>query len=230
MADDTKVHSKSEEEEVKTDEVVDESDTSQEEGQMIPKSRLDKVIAQREEALEKMSVMEEKVSEIDSLKEEIEKLKSSKKSEGESFTEEETGALKKIKTGIKDEFMTREEFEEQKRIEQRESKIRTLSDKYKKGSGYPEFKADEILVYAKKNDFGSNLEAAYRDMHWEAIKQVLSKSGSEVEVPDSEKPTGGDRVKGTSVTTTQIANMDESEYEKNRGDIMTKFKNAIFGR
>lgn len=231
MQDDKTVHSKSEEEEVTTQEVgTDVSDTP---GAMIPKARLDKVIEQREEALRELSTVKEKLESLESLKDEVAELKNSvskKNDDGEVFTREEEDALSKIDKGLKNKgYITQDQLDEMRRIDERNREINRLSDKYKKGSGFPEFKTDEVLVYANKKGFGGNLEAAYRDLHWEAITQVLSK-GQETEVVESEKPTGGDRIKGTSVTTSQIANMDINEYSQNRDDIMGKFKKAIFGR
>lgn len=229
---DNKVHSKSEEEEVVIDDSQDNSDDLN--NSMVPKSRLDKVIEQREKAIEELSTYKEKAEEIDSLKRELEELKQSviKKpvEPNDVFTREEEEALSKIDKGLRGKgFLTQEQFDEWQRVERRNNEVNRLSDKYKKGSGYPEFKADEVMVYAKQKSFGENLEAAYRDLHWEAITQVIS-SKKDIEVPESEKPSGGDRVKGTQVSTTDIAKMSDQEYEQNRGDIMTKFKNAIFGR
>lgn len=203
--------------------------------QMIPKARLDKVIEQREKALEELNSLKEKVETIDALKEEIENLKQSvtrKDDANDTFTKEEEDALSRIDKGLRSRgYLTKEEFEEQRRIEFRNSEINRLSSKYVKGSGYPEFKPEEVLVYAKKRGFGDNLESAYRDMHWEAITQMIAKKGiSEIEPPDSEKPIGGDRQKATGLSTSEIAEMDINEYEKSRNDIMTKFRKSIFGK
>lgn len=231
MNDDT-ANSKSEEEEVIAETAS--TDVSETNEQMIPKSRLDKVISQREEALSKLSGLEEEVESLKSLKDEIAELRESvnKKNEddSEAFTKEEEDALEKIDKGLKGRgYVTKEELQELRRIDTRSNEVNRLSDKYKKGSGFPEFKTDEVLVYAKKKGFGDNLEAAYRDLHWEAIKQVYSKGGG-IEPPDSEKPTGGEREKGTQTTTSQILEMDPNEYEKNRDSIFQKFRKGVFGK
>ena len=226
MKDDT-VHSKSEEEEVIPDESVD--DNVSDDSQMIPKSRLDKVISQREEALNELESVKEKVSELESLKDEIAELKESLKNRDDSeFTKDEEDALAKIDKGLKSRgYLTKAEFEETQRIDKRNSTIEKLADKYKRGSGYPEFRTDQVLVYAKKNGFGENLEAAYRDMHWDAIAQAIQK-GTSMEPPDSEKPTGGERQKGTQLTTDQISDMDLGEYDKSGA--FERFRKSIFGK
>lgn len=224
------VQSKSEETEV-TPEVKGEDSASE---QMIPKSRLDKVIEQREDALEQLETLKAKVEDIDTLKAQLEELKESVSNKNtnndDTFTREEEDALSKIDKGLKAKgYLTKEELDERDRINNRNYEITRLADKYKKGSGFPEFKTDEVLVYAKKKGFGENLEAAYRDLHWDAITQVMSKGGG-LEPVDSEKPVGGEREKGTQLTRGDIAEMELHDYEKSRSTIMDKFKKSIFGK
>lgn len=229
---DDKVLSKSDENEIIPEEQVE---IEVENDQMIPKARLDKVIEQREQALEELSSVKEKLGEIDTLKEQLEELKSSvgkKNEDGDVFTQEEESALSRIDKALKNRgYLTKDELEETRRIDRRNDTINNLSNKYHKGSGYPEFKTADVLVYAKEKGFGDNLEAAYRDMHWETITQVIAKrNGEGLEPIDSEKPVGGNRPASTELTATRIAEMDPNEYEKNRGSILEKFRKAVTGR
>ncbi len=229
---DEDVQSKSEEKEV----IADEVDNDVSDDQMVPKSRLDKVIEQREQAQDELSSLKEKIEDIDTLKTELAELRESvsqKKNESDDgFTREEEDALAKIDRGLKAKgYLTKEELDERDRISNRNNQIDKLSSKYTKGSGFPVFKADEVLVYAKKMGFGNNLEAAYRDMHWDAITQVIAKrQGEGFEPVNSEKPIGGERQTGTELTTSAVAEMDDSEYEKNRSTILGKFRKSIFGK
>lgn len=225
---DEEVRSKSEETEVTPEEKGEDSASEQ----MIPKSRLDKVIEQREDALEQLETLKSKVEDIDTLKAQLAELKESVsgKNTEDTFTREEEDALSKIDKGLKAKgYLTQEQLDERDRINNRNYEINKLTDKYKKGSGFPEFKTDEVLVYAKKKGFGENLEAAYRDLHWDAITQVMSKGGG-LEPVDSEKPVGGEREKGTQLTRGDVAEMELHDYEKNRSTIMDKFKKSIFGK
>lgn len=229
MSDDN-VHSKSEEKEIKPDEgeVTVDSDSSE---QMIPKSRLDKVIEQREE---ERILREAKEEELRLAKEKLEQIEQSKtvSQDSDTFTKDEEDALAKIERGLKQrKFVTIEDLEEQRRIDQRNLQIKELSGKYTKGSGYPEFKTDEVMVYAKKYGYGDNLEAAYKALHFDAIVQAeAQKRIGGIEPPDSEKPVGGERTKIAGISTTQIKEMSDAEYEKAREDIMTKFKKSVTGK
>lgn len=223
----------SEEEEVTTsdEQAVD----NEGEERMIPKSRLDKVIEQREELKAKY---EETTGKLSSLEDTIKKLQDSiekkqTQTSGAAFTPEEQQALDKIDQGLRERgYITRSEQEEMARIQQRNSELNRLQDKYKKGSGYPQFKADDVIVYAEKRGFGDNLEAAYRDMHFDAFIQAELKRSQDggTRPPDSEKPVGGARDTATQVTRQNIASMSNSEYEQNREAILKKFKQSATGR
>lgn len=227
----TKEPSKSEEEEVKTDvEETTDSDSASEE-QMVPKSRLDKVISQREEALEQLESVKGEIEELKPLKDELAELRAriekGSSDDTKKFTREEEDALEKIDAGLKQRgYMTKAEYEETRKADRRVLEINRLTDKYKKGSGFPEFKVDEIMIHAKKKGI-DDLEAAYRDKHWETLLQKARK-GEGFEPVESEKPTGGDRPKQTGISTEEISKMDLNEYEKS--GVFDKFKKSIFGK
>jgi hypothetical protein len=239
MTDNTKVRSKSEEEDIdktpddtgsESDVDVDNQDT---EGKMIPKSRLDKTIEQREAYKAELETTKEELSsikdEIASLKELVTKTETK---DSPTFTQEEESALEKIDKGLKQRgYMTRAEVEEMERIKSRNSEIVRLQSTYKKGTGFPPFEADKVMVYAKQKGFGDNLEAAYRDLHWEAISTAIAKGQSpNMEPPDSEKPTGSNQTVPVGITREKIAEMDVSEWNQKGASIMDKFKKSIFGK
>ena len=207
------------------DQAVDTTET------MIPKSRLDSVIAQREEMKEKYEQTSEELKELKDTVKELQDSVSRKQTEthDEAFTSEEEQALSKIERALKQrKFVTTEQLEELKNITKRNSVIERLQDKYGKGSGYPEFKTDDVMIHAKRNGFGDNLEAAYRDMHFDAFVQMAARKSS-VEPPDSEKPVGGEREAKTDITG-KVAEMDLSDYEQNRNDILSRFRRSVLGR
>jgi vacuolar-type H+-ATPase subunit I/STV1 len=230
MTDNPKEPLKSEESE---DPKKDAEGVKDEDGQMVPKSRMDKVIEQREDFKAKYEENTEKLTSLeDTVKELQEKIDKKEENKSDAFTREEEDALSKIDRGLKQRgYLTKAELEELRSIDARNNEINRLQGKYHKGSGYPEFKTDEIMVYAAKKGFGNNLEAAYRDMHWEDITQIIAqKKGEGLEPPDSEKPTGADRPKQTELTGEQVKEMTPAEWNEKGPSIMEKFKRSVFGR
>jgi hypothetical protein len=231
MADD-KAPLQPEEEEVNSEQV---ENTEDGEEKMIPKSRMDRVIEQREAFKSKL---EESTSKLTSLEETVKKLQESiesqnKANSGVAFTDEEKQALDKIDKGLRERgYVTREEQEAMARIQNRNAELTRLTDKYKKGTGYPVFKADEVMIYAEKKGFGDNLEAAYRDLHFDAFIQAeLDRTqGTGTQPPDSEKPIGGARDAATQVTRKAIAEMTPAEYEQHRESLLKQFKSSATGR
>jgi len=102
-----------------------------------------------------------------------------------------------------------------------------LSQKYSGKDGYPKFDSEEVNAYAKKNGFGNNYEAAYNDLHRDAIIRVEAKKlNQDPKVPTSESPASqGERsITQEGLTPEQVANMSDEEYEKNREKILQGLK------
>lgn len=205
-----------------------ENESVDSEDKVIPKSRLDSVIAQREEERRRADELEERLAELEG---KLEERTTPATPATSDFTEEELRLLDRIGDGLRKKgFLTAEQQEEQSRIFERRSQISRLSDKYGKGSGYPSFNSDKVLVHAKKNGFGSNLEAAYKDMHWDAILDIeADKRSRGLNAVDSEKPSKGERP-SLGVTPQDIDSMGLHEYESQREDLLSKFRKAVTGR
>lgn len=180
--------------------------------------RVKKAIEQRDEERKARLELENRLQELES------KLNSSTKQElvddGE-YTKEEIQALEKAASYFaKKGFVTKDVLSESERVTKRGQEMKRLQDKYRE-TDYPDFNPDEVLVYAKQNGFGDNLEAAYKSLHLEAIISVESKKRANT--VDSEKPTGS-ATSQPSVTRGDISNMTDEEFASFRQN----FKSSIF--
>lgn len=136
----------------------------------------------------------------------------------ESLTREEELALERIDKAMRSKgYVKRDDLEADREAE----KITSLQGKYNGSDGLPKFVPDDVVVYAKRNGYGRNYEQAYKAMHFDAIVQVAQRRQN-LQVPDSEKPTGGERKPATGEFTKEdIAKMSDAEYEANREKILS---------
>lgn len=154
---------------------------------------------------------------IEEMKSQMADLKSSiqdKQDTGEDTDQEEL-ALRKIERRMSEKFASREDL----KAEREAITFDKLSGRYDGSNGYPKFVPVDVVAYAKRNGYGANYEAAYKDMHFDAI--VSTKRGETLRPPTSEKPTGGEKQGETdTIALEDIANMSDQEYEKNRDKIL----------
>ncbi len=146
----------------------------------------------------------------------------------DELTAEEEKSLDRIQKGLKTKYnvVTQEDL----RVERRARTYDKLSDKYDGENGLPKFVPVDVEAHAKANGYGDNLEAAYKDMHFQAFVQAeAKKTGTKITPPTSEKPTGGDRdqIANTEFTPEAVAAMSDEEYEKNRDKILGGIKSSI---
>lgn len=142
------------------------------------------------------------------------------------LTEEEKRALDKIDKALRQKgYVTKEEITSQSRIEKQALEFERLSEKYDGSNNLPKFIAEDVAAYAKQNGF-SNLEKAYKDMHYEAFVslEIKKRSGGN-NPPHIEKPTGGERkVEGSTYSRDQISQMSPEEWEKNREKVLRSLR------
>lgn len=174
-----------------------------------------------------------KDDEVESLKAELEELKqsvSTRQTEDgtDTLLPDERAAMEKIREQLRrsGEFVTKEELDNERRTTQMASEMARLSKEFDGTNGYPKFDRQEVLAYAKSKGFGNNLEDAYYSLHRPAIIQVEAKKIGRVDVPDSERPTASDKKSpgALEVTSQDIANMSDAEYERNRAKILSSIK------
>lgn len=149
--------------------------------------------------------------------------------EEDQLTLEEEAALNKIDKSLRNKgFLTKEQLDERDRVFNRKLTLDKLQEKYAGGNKYPKFNSEEVLEYSKRNGFGDNLEAAYFDMHREAIIKVeAEKLAGGKEVPQSEAPANGEvRIPQTELTAQDVSKMSDAEWEAKRGEILTGIKSA----
>lgn len=188
--------------------------------------RFKEVLKRAKEAEEKATVMEQKLQELEA------KINKRQTETGEmDLTADERIAYEKIKVLNKEAgFLTKEEWESNKRVEQKTAEISRLRGVYN-GEGkvhdLPKFDPIETEIYAKENGI-SNLEVAFREMHREAFIQheIKLRQTPEIEVPQSEKPGGGGerQIGNTKLTGNDISKMTDEEYEENRIKILGSMK------
>lgn len=181
------------------------------------------------EVYDKMKGFEEQNQ---SLREELDEVKTQiaerqEETGDDELTDEEVTSLDRIKKALrKDGFITKEEFDSDKKVSQRAQTFERLSEKYNGKNGLPTFDSIEVATYAKKHGFGENYEAAYKEIHFDAIVQQRAKTGGIVEVPDSESPASGERGKPLGeVAPEDIDKMSPQEYEQHREKILQSLKN-----
>lgn len=159
---------------------------------------------------------------LEEMRTQMEELKSSitvKQDAGEDTDEEEL-ALRKIERRMEEKFARKEDLSADRQALQFER----LSEKYNGQNGYPKFVPVDVTAYAKRNGFGNNYEAAYKQMHFDALVQVEAKRKG-FQPPTSEKPTGGEKQQEQSTLSPQdIAQMSDEEYEKHRSKILENLR------
>lgn len=140
----------------------------------------------------------------------------------DELTADEIAWLNRVDRGLKAKgYVTQEEL----RAERKAMEYEKLSGKYNGSNGLPKFDVAEVEAHAKRNGF-SNLEKAYKDLHFDAFVQVEAKRTTP-NPPSSERPGGGDRdVRSTEFTPEAIAAMDDITYERNREKILASIKSS----
>lgn len=169
---------------------------------------------------------------IGSLKTELAALKESiatrQEASGDTtLSYDEQQALDRIDKGLRARgYVTQEQVAADRKVIETSIKYDKLSTKYDGTDGRPKFDPLEVTAYAKQHDLGENYEAAYREMHWDALVEYQAKRASgAIKAPNSERPGSSDRGEPeTGLTDEKIANMTDSEYEKNREKILASVK------
>ena len=183
--------------------------------------RFKDVLEDNRQKAERIEALERQMSD---LKETIEQRQ--RATGDDEYTPEERASLDRIERGLKQRaFVTKEDLESDLRVQRRALEIDKLSDRYSGGNGYPKFISEDVVTYAKAKGYGDNLEAAYKDMHFEAILQTESKKQREINPPQSEKPTGTERALEGDIRE-EVSKMSPAEYEKNREKILAGMKNS----
>lgn len=144
----------------------------------------------------------------------------------EEFTQEEIAAYNKIqKLNKQAGFVTKEEIENERKIEKAAAQMTELEKVHDGSDGLPKFDSVEVQLHAKRYGI-SDLEKAYNDLHYEARVQHELKHRNNVQVPQSEKPAGGGerQIGNTKLTGKDIENMTDAEYEQNREKILNGMK------
>lgn len=167
---------------------------------------------------------------IDTLRKELDEVKQrietrQDKTGDNELTDDERQALNKIKLNLKDEYVRKEDLEEERRINKMSMQFERLTDRFDGKNGYPKFVAADVAAFAAKRGH-NDMEAAYRDMHFDAIVGVEAKKlQQKPTAPVSEKPTGSTHsAPETDLTAEQIANMSDEDYEKHRSKILSAVK------
>lgn len=146
----------------------------------------------------------------------------------EELTPEEASAIEKIDHQMKARgYMTKDEFQQELRVEKVAGNISRLAERHNGQDGMPKFVPEEVVAYAKANGYGDNLDAAYNSMHFDTIVAIKAKKMSNTpQAPDSEKPTGGEErnAPGLEITPETIASMDDSEWAQKGPDILAAIK------
>lgn len=141
------------------------------------------------------------------------------------LTPEEQASLDRIDKGLRARgFVTESELQ----VQQNTETLRRLGERYTGKDGLPKFDRADIVAHAKKNGFGNNFEAAYRDMHFDAIVDHEAKAREKApQPPTGEKPSrsAADGQGPTKkLTRAEIAEMSDEEYEKYREGLLQAVK------
>ena len=178
--------------------------------------RFKDVLNEKKEAEERAAKLEEELAELKSQKVEA-------KYNDDDLSPEEEASLAKIQRNLaKRGFVTQGDLTVQRNADT----LRKLDEKYDGKNGLPKFDRADIVAYSKKNGFGDNYEAAYRDMHFDTIVEVNAKKRSSApQTFTTEKPSGG----GEATTTKKfsrddIAKMSDAEYDKYRIGLLSAIK------
>ena len=168
---------------------------------------------------------------METLKQQLEELKQNINTRQEAtgddeFTVDEEKALDKIYAGLraKKGVLTEADL----RVEKRANEYGRLVGKYDGSNGLPKFVALDIEAHAKKNGYGENYEAAYKDLHHDAIVQAEAKKLTTPPPSPTqiEKGRGDREVRVASFTPEDIAKMSDEDYEKNRAAIHAAMRNS----
>lgn len=180
--------------------------------------RFKDVLTRAKTAEEKAANLELQIAEL------REKIETRQERTGDDeLTPEEQASMDKIKRQLtKEGFVTNSDL----RVTQNADNLRRLGDKYNGKNGLPAFDSAEIVAYAKRNGFGDNYEAAYKEMHFDAIVEKEARDRSKApNAPSIEKPTGSAETPGKKrFTQKDIANMSDEEYEQYRAGMLTAIK------
>lgn len=204
------------------------SDQKEEEKKVDPADNLTPEHPRFKQVIEKNHALEGQLSTV---KQELEDLKAKiaerqDRTGDDELTEDERLAMAKINKQLEGRYVTKEQLDEERRVTTRAAKLERLSGVYDGSNGYPKFVSKDVTMYAEANGYGDNVEAAYYDMHRQAIINTEAKRLAKAPEPGrSEQPTGGERqIPNTELTPEQIANMSDSEYEKHREKILAGIK------
>lgn len=216
MSDEEKTINTAEEQVVENHEGKDPSDN------MTPDHpRFKEVYSELKEArakLEKMPDLERQLAELQ------EKVAARQERTGDDdLTEEEWKAIDRIERGLKKRGFVRQDDLKTESFQIRlERDFERLNEKYDGSNGLPKFVADEVFGYAKRKGLTNDLEAAYRLMNYDSIVEVEAKKRSQgYKPPTSERPSSGDRSgRSTELSPTDVSQMSDDEYEKNREKIL----------
>lgn len=180
------------------------------------------------EVLNRAKTAEEKAAELEQRLAQLEEERDSKSnndySDDEELTEAERVSLEKIQRNLaKRGFVT----EDSLRVKERAENLTKLAEVHNGKDGLPKFNSVEVVAYAKQKGFGENYEAAYKDLHFDAIVEANAlKRANANQAPTSEKPSGGGATgTGTKRFTRQdISNMSTAEYLKYRDSLKAAIK------
>jgi hypothetical protein len=171
------------------------------------------------EVLDRAKTAEERAEELERR---IIELEENKQDDG-SLSPDEKASLDKIKRELaKDGYVTQGDL----RVQRNAENLRKLSEKYTGKEGLPAFERADVVAFAKKEGYGDNYEAAYRQMHFDAIVEVESKKkASAPQAPEVEKPSGGGEATTTKrFTREDIKNMSDPDYDKYRTGLLQALK------
>ena len=169
-------------------------------------------------------------TQMETLKQQMEELKQNINTRQEAtgddeLTVDEEKALDRIYAGLraKKGVLTEADL----RVEKRANEYGRLVGKYDGSNGLPKFVAIDVETHAKKNGYGDNYEAAYKDLHHDAIVQVEAKrmTAPPPNPTQIEKGRGDREIKIAEFTPEAIAQMSEEEYDKNRPAILAAMRN-----
>lgn len=191
--------------------------------------RVQKALEQRDEERKKTEELQKKLEDLETKLESFSNQQANTSNEdNEVFTDEEEKVLQRAAKFLeKNGFVKKDDLKQVEAITKRGQMMTELQNKYN-NTDYPDFKPDEVMVYAQKNGFGENLESAYFSMHRDAILRVDAKKLN-TQTVDSEKPTGAE-TGNPEITRADIENMDVNEWQKNKAKIMSAFRKAATGR
>lgn len=186
-----------------------------------PSDRLTPDHPRFKEVLERAKQAEGKVSELETAMQQLKEQITTRQEEtgDDELTVEEERALARIDRGLRSKgYLTQDDLA----VERRSQEYARLAKEYNGSNGLPKFDPTEVEIYAKKNGF-SNLEKAYKDLHFDAFVQYQARHSTPP--PSSEKPTGADRqVANTEFNAEAIAAMSDEEYERNREKILAAMR------